>query len=169
MRQGSAEMTDGARARVSIALSSVARTAGMLAIGLATASGVATAANVSKGAASKAPVAAQQSFATIEAFTPQGQASGVEAVQLTFAESAAAFGDPDSKAPFLLECKGPVPEGAGRWLDDRRWVYTFAATVPAGVACNAHPNPDFRDLKGHPLSPTTKYAFHTGAPQVAEF
>lgn len=172
MRQGSAEMTDGARARVSIALSSLARTAGMLAIGLATVSGVATAANASKGAkgaASKAPVAAQQSFATIEAFTPQGQASGVEAVQLTFAESVAAFGDPDSKAPILLECKGPVPEGAGRWLDDRRWVHTFAATVPAGVACNAHPNPDFRDLKGHPLSPTTKYAFHTGAPQVVEF
>lgn len=106
---------------------------------------------------------------TIDSFTPQGDAGVVESVQLSFAEAAAAFGDPNATPPVLLECEGLAPDGRGRWLDDRRWVYTFSATVPAGVQCTATHNPDFRGLKGELLPNDTLYSFNTGAPKVSEF
>ena len=105
----------------------------------------------------------------IEEFLPRGRASGVEAVQVRFSAPAAAFGDPGAQAPVDLSCEGPVPPGQGRWLDDRRWSYSFERAVPSGVHCLARANPAFRSLAGQPLSAGVKYEFNTGAPAVTEF
>ena len=94
--------------------------------------------------------------------------SGVEAVQLRFAEPAAAFGDPNARPPVDLTCMGPVPSGRGRWLDDTRWTYSFERTLPAGVQCVATINPEFRDLAGRGLSIGREYRFNTGAPSVVD-
>lgn len=111
--------------------------------------------------------AEQQSHAVAE-FAPQGRVSAVESVQLSFGEPVAAFGDDPIKAPLLLQCEGPVPPGAGRWLDDRRWAYKFDSAVGAGVRCEARTNPEFRTLRGQPLPRELHYEFDTGAPAVAD-
>ncbi|NYT25697.1 alpha-2-macroglobulin [Alcaligenaceae bacterium] len=105
----------------------------------------------------------------IAEFLPQGSTSGVEAVQLRFSAPAAAFGDPAARPPIDLRCRGPVPAGQGRWLDDTRWTYVFERAVPAGVDCVAVANPQFRALDGRPLPATLRHEFNTGAPSVVEF
>src|SRR5690606_13966052 len=77
-------------------------------------------------------------------FQPQGRVSGMQAVQVHFSSAVTAFGDTAAQDPITLECRGPVPGGQGRWLDDKRWTYQFDATVPAGVRCVAKPAQDFR-------------------------
>lgn len=106
--------------------------------------------------------------AGIAEFLPQGRVSGVEAVQLRFSAPAAAFGDTSAAPPVVLACEGPAPAGQGRWLDDTRWTYVFKKTLPAGVRCEAKPNPDFRDLNGQALPTDLSYAFDTGAPSFVD-
>lgn len=101
-------------------------------------------------------------------FLPQGRVSSVEAVQVGFSTPVAAFGEPNAKPPFMLECQGQAPQGQGRWLDDTRWTYVFERTLPAGVRCAARINPEFRDLNGQPLSLDAAYQFDTGAPSVVD-
>ncbi|MFA7668701.1 MAG: MG2 domain-containing protein, partial [Burkholderiaceae bacterium] len=102
-------------------------------------------------------------------FLPQGKVSGVEAVQLRFADAAVAFGSPDTQPPVNLQCQGPAPAGQGRWLDERRWHYVFEQALPAGVDCVAVANPGFRSLDGRNLPVDLHYEFNTGAPSVVEF
>lgn len=118
-------------------------------------------------ALSLALVVASPVAAMVE-FLPQGRVSGVEAIQVNFSRPVVAFGDFDASGPILLECKGPAPEGRGRWLDDTRWVYQFASAVPAGVRCLARVSPEFRDLQGQALAADQVYEFDTGAPRVTD-
>lgn len=111
---------------------------------------------------------AENVAAQITDVLPQGRVSAVEAVQVRFSAPAMAFGDPDAPAPVRLVCAGPVPPGQGRWLDDLRWTYVFERTLPAGVRCDAEPDPGFRDLNDQPLQAGRRYSFNTGAPTVTD-
>ncbi len=114
------------------------------------------------------PVLAAAEHAHIQEFTPLGRVSAVESVQVRFPESVAAFGDTTAASPVQLECRGLVPGGQGRWLDDRHWVYAFDAPLNPGVQCVALADPAFRDLHGRALPAGLRFEFDTGAPSVTD-
>ncbi len=103
--------------------------------------------------------------AEVSRFTPQGVTARVERVQADFTAPAVALGDGGAADPFVIECEGGTPAGAGRWVDPSHWVYAFRKPLTGGVSCTASVNPDFRDLEGRPLVQAAPYAFSTGGPR----
>ena len=75
--------------------------------------------------------------AAIVAVTPQGEVAQVRQVTVKFSEAVVAFGDPRLADPFALACQGAVPAGAGRWANDRVWLYDFREPLPPGTRVHA--------------------------------
>ncbi len=88
--------------------------------------------------------------AQVEVFSPQGEVKGVRQVAARFSEPMVAFGDPRLADPFDIDCPQP---GAGRWADQRNWVFDFERDLPAGVRCSFHVKPDLKTLAGAPVEP----------------
>jgi uncharacterized protein YfaS (alpha-2-macroglobulin family) len=104
--------------------------------------------------------------ARVAAVSPQGEVAAVRQVQVRFAEAVVPAGDPRRPAPFVISCAGGTPSGTARWLDDKRWVFDFEATVPAGARCTLKADPGFKALDGSGIDGALEYSFSTGAPLV---
>lgn len=109
-------------------------------------------------------VAAQA--ASVTTVTPQGDVAQVRQVVVKFSEAVVPFGDLRQPDPFNLACEGPVPKGAGRWSDERVWLYDFQEPVPPGTRCTLKARSEWKPLKGT-LTGSTNYSFSTGGPAVS--
>lgn len=106
---------------------------------------------------------------SISHFQPQGSASDVKDVRVTFAQPVVNFGDAFLPAPVILQCDDPDLTGQGRWLDSRRWIYEFSQPPGPGLSCNARIAPDFRDLNKQPLTGKKNFTFNSGGPGLSEY
>jgi uncharacterized protein YfaS (alpha-2-macroglobulin family) len=104
--------------------------------------------------------------ARVTRFSPQDVAKQVQQVAATFSEPMVAFGDPGrSLAPFRIDCPA---QGSARWVDERSWVYDFAAPLPGGVRCRFDLVPGLETLAGGKVAGGPGFAFSTGGPAVLE-
>jgi uncharacterized protein YfaS (alpha-2-macroglobulin family) len=101
----------------------------------------------------------------IAAVSPRGEVAQVRQVTVTFSEAVVPLGDLRGADPMALDCRGPVPPGAGRWINERVWVYDFRDAVGPGVRCTLRARPEWRPLAGS-LGGATEFAFSTGGPAI---
>ncbi len=99
----------------------------------------------------------------VDSFSPSGYSKDVRQVSVRFSADMVALGDPDLPDPFRIRC--PTP-GAGRWLDERTWVYDFGHAVPGAVQCRFRLRRGARTLDGTRISGERTFAFNTGGPNV---
>ncbi len=107
--------------------------------------------------------------ATITAVTPQGEVAQVRQISVKFSEAVVALGDLRQLDPMTLACQGAVPAGAGRWANDRVWLYDFREPLPPGTRCTLKARADWKPLVGGStgaLTGATEYSFNTGGPAV---
>lgn len=102
----------------------------------------------------------------VDSFSPQGEVRSVQQVAVRFSQDMVALGKADAPAPVQLQCDGAPPVST-RWLDTRRWVAEFTATLPVGTRCTARLRTDLRALSGAAVVPAGPWAFHTGGPKVS--
>lgn len=110
------------------------------------------------------PALAQEQ-ATIEAFTPQGALKAVRQATARFSAPMVALGDPRLADPFSVTC---AHKGAGRWVDQRTWVYDFDNDVPAGEVCEFRLKDGVRTLAGQEIAGEKVFRFNTGGPSIVE-
>ena len=109
---------------------------------------------------------AAQAF-QVASLSPQGEVARVRQVVLKFDEAAVGFGDPKAEAPVDLLCaNGFVAKGAGRWLNERTWVFDFEDDLPPGVCCNVQVKPGLQSAKGVDFNGPDRFSFSTGGPFV---
>jgi len=113
--------------------------------------------------AAEAKTAPPSTTTKVELFAPQGSVKGVRQVQARFSDAMVRFGDPRLADPFSRRCPA---SGSGRWVDERSWVFDFAADLPAGLRCEFLLQPGLRDLAGHPVGDPGPYLFDTGGPSI---
>jgi hypothetical protein len=101
----------------------------------------------------------------IAAVSPRGEVAQVRQVSVTFSEAVVPLGDLRGADPIALDCRGPVPPGSGRWINERVWVYDFRDAVGPGVRCTLRIRPEWRPIAGS-LSGATEFAFATGGPAI---
>jgi alpha-2-macroglobulin len=101
----------------------------------------------------------------ISAVTPRGEVAQLRQVTVTFSEAVVPLGDLRGADPMALDCRGPVPPGSGRWINERTWVYDFRDAAGPGVRCTLRARPEWRPLAGS-LNGATEFAFGTGGPAV---
>ena len=107
--------------------------------------------------------------ATITSVSPQGEVAQVRQVTVKFSEAVVPFGDLRLPDPMNLQCQGTVLAGAGRWVNDRVWVYDFSAPLGPGVRCSLKARADWKPLNGAitgALTGVSTYAFGTGGPAI---
>ncbi|HEX4510188.1 MAG TPA: Ig-like domain-containing protein, partial [Burkholderiaceae bacterium] len=97
---------------------------------------------------------------------PRGEVALVRQVRVTFGESMVKFGDPRLPAPMSVTCL-PAQSGTPRWVDDRSWVFDFAADLPPGTRCDVKPIAGIQSTAGKALEASTAFAFSTGGPAIA--
>ena len=73
--------------------------------------------------------------ATITAVSPQGEVAQVRQISVKFSGPVVPFGEPRLADPMSLTCQGAVPAGAGRWANDRVWLYDFREALAPGTRC----------------------------------
>lgn len=105
--------------------------------------------------------------ASVQSVTPAGEVAEPAQVVVTLQKAAVPLGQADAAAPAQVRCDSDTAQGAGRWVDERRWVYDFSSALPSGIRCAVTPNAQFRDLDGQPLAPF-EHRFHTGGPRVLD-
>ncbi|HZP92265.1 MAG TPA: MG2 domain-containing protein [Burkholderiales bacterium] len=103
--------------------------------------------------------------ASLELFSPQGEAKGVRQARARFSAPMVALGDPRLPEPFAVDCNVP---GSGRWVDTRNWAYDFERDLPAGVRCTFTLVPGLKTLAGEPVDAAGPFGFTTGGPAVVE-
>lgn len=104
--------------------------------------------------------------ARIASVSPQGEVAQVRQVVVTFSEPVVPLGDLRLPDPMDLSCQGDAPEGDGRWVDGRIWVYDFQQALPPGVRCTLQLRSDWRPTGGATLTGKAGFAFGTGGPAV---
>ena len=103
--------------------------------------------------------------AKVAGVTPQGEVAQVRQISVRFDAAVVPLGDLRRPAPFSVACSGPVPNGEGRWTNEREWVYDFRAALPPGVRCSVRTVPGWKPLEGA-LESANEYRFSTGGPAV---
>ena len=109
--------------------------------------------------------------ALVDSVSPRGEVAQVRQVAVRFSEPVVPLGDLRLPDPVTVQCLGPVPAGAGRWVDDRSWVYDFREPVPPGVKCTLKVRPEWKpSVSGkdspQPLRGATEWSFSTGGPAI---
>ncbi len=112
--------------------------------------------------ASAAPGGGERSLA-VRTFSPQGEVAVARQARATFSDAMVDFGDAKAGAPFDVQCPAA---GTGRWVNDRTWVYDFAADVAPGTRCTFDVKPGFRSRDGVAVAGKTRFAFSTGGPSI---
>ncbi|MBK9364018.1 MAG: alpha-2-macroglobulin [Rubrivivax sp.] len=105
--------------------------------------------------------------ATIAGVSPQGEVAAVRQVVVRFDQAVVPAGDPRRPDPVTVSCEGAPVTGSGRWLDDRRWAWDFAAALPPGVRCTVALRAGWQPIEGS-LSGRTEFRFATGGPAVVQ-
>lgn len=101
--------------------------------------------------------------AGVASFSPQGENPRPEQLRITFSTPMTALAaGATAPAPIRWDC--PL-NGAGRWVDDKNWVFSLSATPQANTTCAISLMPGLKDLKGDVL-PAARFAFRTGAPSI---
>jgi alpha-2-macroglobulin len=108
-------------------------------------------------------VAAQA--ARVESVSPRGEVVQLQQVVVRFSAPVQPFGDLRGTDPFILKCTGPAPQGAGRWSDERVWLYDFAQPLPAGVRCTLKVKAGWQPREGT-LEGDRAFSFGTSGPVV---
>ncbi|MEO8807615.1 MAG: alpha-2-macroglobulin, partial [Burkholderiaceae bacterium] len=103
--------------------------------------------------------------ATITSVSPQGEVAQVRQITVKFSEAVVPFGDLRLPDPMSLACQGAVPAGAGRWANDRVWLYDFNEPLGPGTRCTLKARSDWKPSTGA-LTGATDYSFTTGGPAV---
>jgi uncharacterized protein YfaS (alpha-2-macroglobulin family) len=103
--------------------------------------------------------------AAVEVFSPQGEVKGVRQVAVRFSEPMVSFGDPRLAEPFDIDC---AEKGAGRWADQKNWVFDFERDLPAGMRCSFGVKQDLRTLAGEKVD-AAQFVFTTGGPAIIEY
>ncbi len=103
--------------------------------------------------------------ATITSVSPQGEVAQVRQISVKFSEAVVPFGDLRLPDPMSLACQGAVPNGSGRWANDRVWLYDFTAALGPGTRCTLKARSDWKPSTGT-LTGSTDYSFTTGGPAV---
>ncbi|MEW6677530.1 MAG: MG2 domain-containing protein [Pseudomonadota bacterium] len=104
--------------------------------------------------------------AGVEQFSPQGEVKGVRQATARFDADMVPLGDPRLPAPFEVACTPTAQApGAGRWVDNRNWVYDFNADLPAGVQCGFRLAPGLKTLAGETVD-AGEFRFTTGGPAI---
>ncbi|MCY3623911.1 MAG: MG2 domain-containing protein [Gammaproteobacteria bacterium] len=101
--------------------------------------------------------------AEIESFSPTGFTKDVRQVAVRFSAPMVDLGDPDRRGPFTVKCAIP---GAGRWIDERRWVYDFEYEVPGAERCTFTLRRGVKTLAGEAIAGPRERSFHTGGPTI---
>jgi alpha-2-macroglobulin len=104
------------------------------------------------------------SGATVEIFSPQGEAKGVRQIMARFSEEMVSFGDPRPDDPFIVAC--PVA-GKGRWADGKNWIYDFDEDLKSGLSCTFTLKENAATLAGQKIVGKTVFSFSTGGPEVS--
>src|SRR5437764_1043993 len=81
---------------------------------------------------------------SIVAVSPQGEVAQVRQVTVKFSDAVVAFGDPRLADPLAIACQGGAPAGAGRWANDRVWLYDFREPLGPGATCTATLRSDWK-------------------------
>lgn len=116
------------------------------------------------GAALLLPPAAHA--ASVASVSPQGEVAQVRQVTVKFSEAVVPLGDLRLPDPFSVSCQGPSPKGAGRWANDRVWLYDFEEPVPPGTRCTLKARSEWKPQTGA-LTGSTGFTFSTGGPAVS--
>jgi uncharacterized protein YfaS (alpha-2-macroglobulin family) len=109
---------------------------------------------------------------SVERVTPQGEVSQVRQITVKFSEAVVPMGNPRLPDPLQLTCNGGAPQGSGRWVNDRSWVYDFREVVPPGVRCALKIRDEWKPLatsasgSSVALIGATAWTFSTGGPAV---
>ncbi len=103
--------------------------------------------------------------AGVAEFSPEGTQIEVTQARARFSAAMVPVGQPDAAAPFLVDCAVP---GAGRWADERTWVYDLHAAPRAGEGCRFRPRPGLATLTGEAVRGATEYTFSIAGPRVVE-
>lgn len=105
--------------------------------------------------------------AGIASVSPTGEASRVRQVQVRFDTAVVPQGDSRLPDPVSIRCTGPVPQGSGRWVDARSWVYDFREVVPPGVRCQVGIRSDWKPMaSAGALTTPGPFSFGSGGPAV---
>jgi hypothetical protein len=124
-----------------------------------------------------ASVAFTAGAVTVESVSPRGEVAQVREVTVRFTESVVQLGDLRLPHPIAVQCTGPAPTGAGRWIDDRAWACDFREPVPPGVKCTLKVRPDWQPVSKpaasaaggaapQPLRGATEWSISTGGPAI---
>ncbi len=103
--------------------------------------------------------------ATIASVSPQGEVAQVRQITVKFSEAVVPFGDLRLPDPMSLACQGAVPAGAGRWANDRVWLYDFSEPLGPGTRCTLKVRSDWKPSTSALTGPTD-HSFTTGGPAV---
>ena len=103
--------------------------------------------------------------ANITSVSPQGEVAQVRQVTVKFSEAVVPLGDLRQADPLMMNCEGAAPKGAGRWVNERVWVYDFSDNLAPGVRCSLKLRAEWAPLKA-PLTGRTEFSFTTGGPAV---
>ncbi len=103
--------------------------------------------------------------ASVTAVSPLGEVAQVRQVTVKFSEAVVPFGDLRLPDPMAVACEGSTPAGAGRWANERVWLYDFREPLPPGTRCTLKTRAEWKPLNGT-LDGAGPYAFNTGGPAV---
>ena len=110
---------------------------------------------------------------TITSVSPQGEVAQVRQIAVKFSESVVPLGDLRQADPLSLSCEGGTFAGAGRWANDRIWLYDFREALPPGTRCTLKARAEWKPIAaadpskgGGLLTGTTEFSFNTGGPAV---
>lgn len=103
--------------------------------------------------------------ATIANVSPQGEVAQVRQVAVKFSEAVVPLGDLRQPEPMEIACTGTTPPGAGRWANDRTWLFDFREPLGPGARCTLKVRAGWKP-QGGTLTGTTEFRFGTGGPAV---
>ena len=107
-----------------------------------------------------APVAAFGDDAPEVMLAQPGVGGGsIERFTLRFTQPMVALGDPRAAAPFKTACAG-----TGRWVDQKNWVYDFAAPLAGGTTCQFDMVDGAKSVAGVALGGQHRFAIDAGGP-----
>jgi uncharacterized protein YfaS (alpha-2-macroglobulin family) len=98
---------------------------------------------------------------------PRGEVPQARQVRIQFDAPVAPLGNPRGPDPASVNCQPVTPAGAGRWEDERTWVYDFREELPPGLRCEVRLKPDWKPGSSS-VQGTTTGRFSTGGPAVAQ-
>ena len=109
--------------------------------------------------------AAATRAASIVDVSPEGAVASVSQAVVRFDRAVVPLGDLRAPDPMTLECSGGNARGSGRWLDERRWAWDFAAPLPPGVQCTLALRRGWLPQDGV-VQGRSRFAFSTGGPTL---